>query len=227
MQIIPVIDLKDGCVVYAQHGNRANYQPINSRLCQSSSITKVLDAFLKLDNFKTFYIADLNAICQTGSHQKIIADIVKTHPDIEFWIDNGMKFSEYQHPVNKNHRPVIGSESQQSVSKISKSKFILSLDFKHEQPLGPPQLFENNHHWPEDIIIMTLAKVGSQTGPDFKKLKTFCRKYPKNNFIAAGGIRHLDDLMALNKIGVRQALTASCLHSGAINAKDIKSLAKW
>ncbi len=224
MQIIPVIDLKGGRVVYAQHGNRANYQPINSYLCQSSSIVDVLDAFLSLYDFKTFYIADLDAICQTGNHQKIIADIVKTYPNIEFWIDNGMKFSKLEYPVFKNYQPVIGSESQQSTTKIPKSKFILSLDFKHSKQLGPAELFENNNYWPENIIIMTLARVGSQTGPDFTRLKQYCRQYPKNNFIAAGGIRHVDDLNKLNKIGVKQALLASALHSGTITAENLKIL---
>jgi len=224
MQIIPVIDLKEGRVVYAQHGNRTNYQPINSHLCQSSSITDVLDAFLNLYDFNTFYIADLDAICQIGSHQKIIADIVKTYPNIEFWVDTGIEFSQFQCPAFKNYQPVVGSESQQSTSKIPKSHFILSLDFKHNKPLGPIELFENNNHWPENVIIMTLARVGSQIGPDFVRLKQYCQQYSQINFIAAGGIRHINDLTELNKTGVKQALLASALHSGAITAEDIKIL---
>ena len=223
MQIIPVIDLKDGCVVYAQRGNRSNYQPLNSHLCQSSSIVDVLDAFLNLYDFKTFYIADLNAICNTGNHQEMIDDIIKSYTHCKFWIDNGMKLTDLDQFVNIPYNAVIGSESQQSVTERPKSDYILSLDFKHNKPLGPAELFENNTQWPKNIIIMTLARVGSQAGPDFVRLGQYCRQYPKNNFIAAGGIRHIDDLADLNRIGVKQALLASSLHSGAISSADIKN----
>lgn len=224
MQIIPVIDLKDGCVVYAQHGNRSNYQPLNSHLCRSSSIYDVIDAFLNLYDFKTFYIADLNAICKTGNHQEMIDHIINTYTNIEFWLDNGMNLTELSQAASINYKTVIGSESQQPVTKIPKKNFILSLDFKNDKPLGPAELFENNNQWPENIIIMTLARIGSHTGPDFTKLGQYCLQYPINNFIAAGGIRHIDDLNKLSKVGVKQALLASSLHSGAISSRDIKKL---
>ena len=66
MKIIPVIDLKDGVVVHAQQGIRDLYQPINTALCQSSDIYQVIEAFLGVYDFDTFYIADLNAITHQG-----------------------------------------------------------------------------------------------------------------------------------------------------------------
>ena len=68
---------------------------------------------------------------------------------------------------------------------------------------------------------MTLERVGSNQGPDLNKLTEFCRQYPDKNFIAAGGIRNKQDLIALCEVGIHQALVASALHSGTIKAEDI------
>ncbi len=78
--------------------------------------------------------------------------------------------------------------------------------------------------WPDNIIIMTLERVGSNFGPDLYKLEEFCRQYPNKNFIAAGGIRNILDLMALSEIGIHQALVASALHSGNIGPEDIAKI---
>jgi len=74
---------------------------------------------------------------------------------------------------------------------------------------------------------MTLAQVGGHQGPDYAKLRQFCSDYPDKNFIAAGGVRHADDLMQLQQIGVKQALIASSLHSGAISQSDIERLKNY
>ncbi|MDO9167507.1 MAG: HisA/HisF-related TIM barrel protein [Methylobacter sp.] len=228
MKIIPVIDLKDGVVVHARHGNRELYQPINTGLCKSSDIFQVIDAFLGIYEFGTFYIADLNAITGQGSHNPLIADVLTRFPHITFWIDQGCQ--PYAQRAHGNTLPVLGSESyrDESIAEIKayKNNFILSLDYANSKALGAPSLFADPSFWPENIIIMTLERVGSNRGPDLNKLTEFCRQNPDKNFIAAGGIRHKQDLTALNETGIHQALVASALHSGIINAEDIKILSK-
>ena len=60
MQLIPVLDIKDGIVVHAKLGLRTQYAPIQSPLCASSAVVDVINAFLALAPFKIVYIADLN-----------------------------------------------------------------------------------------------------------------------------------------------------------------------
>ena len=97
MHIIPVIDFKDGQAVHAVRGDRQHYQPIHlhSRLTACSSIDAVMSGFLNLYPFRTFYIADLNAITGQGEHNALIADLLARHADIEFWIDNGSRLADY------------------------------------------------------------------------------------------------------------------------------------
>lgn len=228
MKIIPVIDLKNGVVVHARQGNREHYQPINSELCKSPDIFQVIEAFLGIYAFDTFYIADLNAITDQGNHSPLITDVLNCFPHVTFWIDRG--YQKYN-PCTQHHGnalPVLGSESyrNETISEIKayKNNFILSLDYSSSEALGAPSLFSEPTFWPENIIIMTLERVGSNHGPDLDKLTEFCRQYPDKNFIAAGGIRNAQDCVLLSEAGIHQALVASALHAGTIKTEDIAGI---
>jgi phosphoribosylformimino-5-aminoimidazole carboxamide ribotide isomerase len=228
MQVIPVIDLKDNAVVHAKQGLRDTYLPIHSALCPSSDIFDVIRAYLNVYEFQTFYIADLNALEGNGDHQNTIHNVAKRFPERTFWLDSGLITGSLSnlHPINI--KTVLGSESfgEETASQLRAcpKDFILSLDYAESVRLGAQNLFDQPDCWPNDIIIMTLERVGSHSGPDFEKLANFSSNYPNKNFIAAGGIRNLEDLLALEKIGIRQALIASALHSGAISRTELAAL---
>jgi phosphoribosylformimino-5-aminoimidazole carboxamide ribotide isomerase len=229
MKIIPVLDLKNTVVVHAKQGNREHYQPIQSNLCRSSDIFHVIDAFLGLYDFKTFYIADLNAIIGQGHHEALLSQVFAAYPDKAFWLDAGYRQYPGQVAYADNFWPVVGSESYREdalcgLEQLDK-RFILSLDYSAQGILGAASLFANAGLWPETVIIMTLTRVGSNLGPDFAKLASFVREYPQINFVAAGGIRGIADLLALQQLGIKEALVASCLHSGALAREDIEKLA--
>ena len=225
MKIIPVIDLKDGVVVHARLGVREHYQPINTNLCRSSDIYRVIGAFLGVYDFDTFYIADLNAITRQGDHERLITEVLTAFPHIIFWIDSGYQRVK---KLPDNYLPVLGSEcySDDSVLELKAfdKRFILSLDYSASGTLGAHSLFVDQDLWPDTIIVMTLNRVGSHLGPDWDKLNEFCKHYPHKCFVAAGGIRNTADLQGLKQMGVQQALVASALHSGKIGREQITNL---
>ncbi|QWF69967.1 histidine biosynthesis protein [Methylomonas paludis] len=222
MQIIPVIDLKDGVVVHAVRGERSHYQPIqhHSKLCAGSTLAEVMEGFLQLSAFQTFYIADLNAISGQGHHQPLITELLSQYPGIEFWVDNGSQLKGLNVADPANYTTVIGTESQLYAPFKCTADFILSLDYQRQQASGHAGWFEQAEFWPERLIVMTLNRVGSQDGPDFAKLAEFTAAYPEKQFIAAGGVRHYQDLQVLAGNGVKAALLATALHSGAITQFD-------
>jgi len=227
MQIIPVIDLKDGQVVHAVRGARSQYRPIhlNSRLTSRSDVEPVLAAFLALYPFDTFYIADLNAITATGNHNQLITSLLGQYPDIRFWIDDGSQLSDIvpsTHPAN--YRAVIGTESQQSRPFRTSLDYILSLDFKQQQASGHSSWFTDAGMWPSEIIVMTLNRVGSSSGPDFQKLAELRFAYPDKKFVAAGGVRDVNDLIRLDEMGIDAALIATALHGGGLSGEEIINL---
>ena len=224
MQIIPVIDLKDGIVVHAVRGDRAAYQPIHQASCLTtdSDIDAVLAGFLRLYPFKQFYIADLNAITGSGNHQALIDAMLLAHPEIEFWVDSGCQLSEISDGA-ENMKWVIGTESQQATPSPSPHDFILSLDFKNDLPADRADWFKHSRFWPERLIVMTLNRVGSKSGPDFAKLRALQRQHPQKQWIAAGGVGQKQDLTDLKNAGIEAALVATALHNGSIDLQAIQN----
>ncbi len=209
----------NGIVVHAKQGQRGNYRAIKSKLCQTSEPLSVIDAFLSLNSFQTIYIADLDAIQEKGNNYATISKILRTFPNLRFWVDfgplqNSLGFAD------SNWTPIFGSEclNTQSVSKLShfRKTYILSMDFLQAGLLGPQELLATTHHWPEKIIVMSLSHVGSNVGPDLPRLEFFTRKWPNKAFIAAGGIRDQQDLIAIEALGIDTVLTASALHNGEL-----------
>lgn len=227
MEIIPVIDLKQGIVVHAKEGNRADYQPLTSNLCQSSDVFDVVAAFLKLHRFETFYIADLDAITRQGNNGGLIAKILNFYPGTRFWVDSGYPLYPNNFRSFNNYVPVLGTESfeDETTSEIKKlnQRFVLSLDYSKDGEMGAKSLFSNDALWPDDIIVMNLPRVGSNLGPDINLLETYQKKYPDKQIIAAGGVRNQADLKALEKISIKRALVASALHNGSLAAEDIQN----
>lgn len=230
MQIIPVIDLKNGIVVHAKLGNRDDYAPLKSDICASSDIFDVINAFSSLFGFSIIYIADLNAITRLGNNASLLDDVLTAFPHLLFWVDSGYPLCDASLQKHKNFFPVLGSESFQdeNTAEIEQfgNRFILSLDYSATGEMGAKTLFSKQELWPESIIIMSLPRVGSKLGPDFDSLTAYRKRYPQQKIIAAGGIRDNEDLIKLAHIGIYQALVATALHNGKISPDNIARLQK-
>jgi phosphoribosylformimino-5-aminoimidazole carboxamide ribotide isomerase len=219
MEIIPVLDLKAGHVVHARQGQRAIYRPIVSRLSSTSGPSDVLAGLLRLHPFTKVYIADLDAIENKGEHAQIIGELARQHPKIEFWLDDGGTAPA----ASSNIRRVTGSESMREIGafRASGAAAILSLDFRGVDFLGPPDLLDEPSLWPDCIIVMTLARVGSSDGPDLERLASIRQRAGARRLYAAGGVRDAADLEALRRAGAAGVLVASTLHDGRLSPADL------
>lgn len=238
MQIIPVIDLKNGLVVHAKRGERQNYQPIQSALCPSSAPADVIATLLELYPFEQIYIADIDAIQgqleSDSSHFELIEKLNQQFSHIQFWLDCGIRQMNHRALHTELIRPVIGSENMadlihyKAVSYACASRHVLSLDFDATQHLGTDELFESARYWPDDTICMSLSHVGDERGIDLVRLKTIIqmnaqRKIPSRLY-AAGGVRHLEDCLLLKQMGIAGALVATALHNKSITLEDIQQI---
>jgi phosphoribosylformimino-5-aminoimidazole carboxamide ribotide isomerase len=232
MDIIPVIDLKGGAVVRARAGARAHYVPIETPLAPTSRPRDIVAGFLALHPFRKIYIADLDAITGVGDHAAVIAELEGAFPDIEFWVDSGIATETQAAGWLNHHRGalVIGSESlsdsAMSPRLKNESRRVLSLDFRGDVFQGPADLANDASLWPDRIIVMTLAKVGTGSGPDFSRLGEIQSLASDRKIYAAGGVRNGDDLCALAKAGIAGALVATALHDGAISTNDLHDATK-
>ncbi|AHB49149.1 nickel transporter [Hyphomicrobium nitrativorans NL23] len=125
---------------------------------------------------------------------------------------------------------VVGSETLKAIEDYTQTREAagldapLSLDFRGEAFLGPPELLANTDLWPARIIVMTLARVGSGEGPDIARLASIVARAGAREVYAAGGVRNADDLNALRDIGVAGALISTALHAGTITRDDLEAL---
>jgi phosphoribosylformimino-5-aminoimidazole carboxamide ribotide isomerase len=223
-----------GEVVLGAGGNREQYRPIRSGLCPSSTPLDMVRAYLGLYPFTTLYIADLDAIRGRGSHLQTVQQLRDVFPDVEIWLDAGISSLEQWQPwQNLDLCCVVGSESQRdlqtTLALLSETRnAILSLDFMPnpacDQLYDPVGLLAYPQLWPERIIIMTLAKVGSNAGPDLHALGNVQQRLSAQRLYAAGGVRNKDDLLALRHNGAAGALVASALHNAGITGADLREL---
>jgi phosphoribosylformimino-5-aminoimidazole carboxamide ribotide isomerase len=231
VEIIPVIDLLQGQVVRARHGERHLYRPIVSQLCSGSDPLAIVSALLKLYPFKSLYIADLDAIQGQGNHHAIIVALREQHPELRILLDAGLQRSADIVPWHRLALDfVIGSERIDSIEQYAEimqtldpSRTLLSLDFGKNGFIGSPDILSEKTFWPDRIIAMTLTRVGSQGGPDIPLLQDLMQGSDRQ-IIAAGGVRHQQDLKLLKKIRVSGVLIASALHDGHITAGQLADL---
>lgn len=227
MKLIPVIDLKGGTVVAARMGRRDTYAPLATPLCDSSRPAAVVDALLNLYPFDTLYVADLDAIAGAGHHLDLVEALHRRHPQIALWVDNGVTDLDR---LARFARPVIGSESLDGLERLRDLATrlpspVLSLDFRDGRLTGPAGLESEPRLWPEDVIVMSLSRVGSALGPDLALLEALLRASRGRRLYAAGGVRDLHDLERLGGLGAAGALVSTALHQGRIAPPAIAALA--
>lgn len=224
MEIIPVIDVMRGIVVQADGSDRQQYPPLKSVLTQHIEIEKVLVDLLNLYPFRTIYVADLDAIFKQDLDLALYKMLVKSFPDVIFWLDAGIQSKQHWDLLNdiSGLIPVIGSETLTDLTVLKMAKQgVLSLDFQHGEFLGDPTILQQAELWPDNIIVMNLDCVGTQTGPDIELLQQIKSKRTDVNIIAAGGVRDRHDLAILEQNDIAATLVASALHDGSLTAEII------
>jgi len=227
IEVIPVLDLKGGAVVRARHGLRHSYAPIVTKLARTSAPLDIAAGLLTVHPFRTFYIADLDRIELRGGHEESLDALGAAFPSLEFWVDAGVRDAEEADAWLARHPSahlVLGSESLESATALADlaaiNRIILSLDFRGDRFAGAETLYDMPHLWPRRVIVMTLARVGGDAGPDMDRLLAVKRHAPDVMLYAAGGLRGAADLARLDQIGISGVLVASALHDGRLTGAD-------
>ena len=220
-RIIPVLDIRQGKVVQAAGSERALYEPIQSALTHSIDPIQVVDDLLRFASFPVFYLADLDAIMGKPTQCRLIVELCRRHPAIEFWVDAGPP-PDPDASFPDNLRPVIGTEFACSWT-TPDDRAVLSLDFDQEGLRGGTEIWARPHTWPACVIVMCLHRVGSTEGPDFVLLERIRTIRPDCRLAAAGGVRNANDIRRLLEADM-DTLTASMLHQGRISVEEIQGL---
>lgn len=227
MLVIPVIDMRGGEVVAAHRGARKAYKRLATPLAKTADPAAVAAGLEALFPFPILYVADLDGIEGRGAALDMQRSVTDAWSGPELWIDDGQSSGERRLPKQVS---ILGSESFATLDAYTGARVAagpdapLSLDFRGDAFLGPAELIEDTTLWPDRIIVMTLARIGSGEGPDLARLRAIVARAGHRSVFAAGGVRNVDDLNAVQEVGAAGALVATALHRGAITHADLVAL---
>lgn len=245
MRVIPVLDLQGGQVVRAIAGERDRYRRIHSVLTGEIEPADIAAAIFDLVAFPRLYVADLDAISQSGSRRHFdtvyrLGKECSRRGLRELWLDAGRaewigEIEAALSDVGVRLVPVVGTESlntqappESTTTPAKVDEHILSLDFRGGSFLGPPELEADASRWPQRVIVMDLSMVGCRRGPAQERLRKLRDRAATAgraiDLYAAGGVRDIDDLHNLAAQGVAGALVASALHDGSLDRAALRSL---
>jgi phosphoribosylformimino-5-aminoimidazole carboxamide ribotide isomerase len=240
MKVIPVLDVLSGVAVHAVRGRRKEYQALKSALCASTDPVDVAAAFKAL-GFSELYLADLDAITGGQPSFSLFKKIVDT-TGLELMVDVGVTNLKRAEKVldSSVSKVIIGTETLTSTSFVAKAvesfgteKVVVSLDMMNDRIVGrfelgrlaEPMLFlrELEGLGVSQIIVLDLAKVGSDEGVNMAFLQEVVKNIRAEVFVG-GGVRDVTDLIKLNELGVSGALVATALHSRKISPENLKQV---
>ncbi len=223
-RIIFVVDILGGTVVHAVRGERSKYKPVTgSRVCDSSSPLDIISALAPPE----VYIADLDRLQHLGDNFGLIRKITeKTRTMADIGVEN---MDHVEKCESLADTVIIGTETA-SIDLIERAtlrfpeRINVSMDMKNGRVLtrdsnmdrDPIELVKMlNNYDIKDIIVLDLARVGTATGIEVDFLKDIAG-VSSHNVLVGGGIKGMEDLEVLERIGISGALVATAVHSGKI-----------
>lgn len=240
LRIVPVLDVLNGVTVHAVRGRRREYKPLRSVLCGSSEPLEVAVTFRDL-GFSELYIADLDAITGRRDNFAVIEQIAEK-TGLRLIADAGVSDIEKARRLMRcgASNVVVGTETLTNINFVEEvvrsqgpDHVTVSLDMKNRMVLGKFQceklmdpadlLFEFQKMGVAEVIVLDLARVGSEEGVDSAFLSEVLGKMDLR-VLAGGGVRNVNDLIELKKMGVSGVLLATALHTGKITVDDLARL---
>jgi phosphoribosylformimino-5-aminoimidazole carboxamide ribotide isomerase len=239
MKVIPVIDVLNGVAVHGVRGERERYQPLKSTLCRSANPLDIALTFESL-GFSSLYLADLDAILGKSANFNIYRQIM-TQPRLDLMVDAGIADITKAEEVlaTEISKIVIGSETLgsldflgQAVKAFGEDKIVVSIDLKEGKVLSASEAIasmdavsfaqELGKIGIDQIILLDLDRVGTEHGINLALLRSILEKTGVE-VLVGGGIRSLQELEELRKLGVSGALVATILHNGKLEVDELKS----
>ena len=240
MRVVGVIDLKGGRAVHASGGRRESYVPVATAAGWTIDGDPVKLARLYLDAFglKEIYVADLDAIGAAAPPGDVTGQLSPL--GLHVFLDAGVKTSADAARAGAAGAQtiVVGLETLESFDVLgaicrdqARRPIAFSLDLRDGVPMTPMKTIASES--PEEIsrravaagvrtiIVLDVARVGRQTGPDFAMLRRIRTAVPAASVLAGGGIRNVNDLRQLAALGCDGALVATALHTGDLSPDDV------
>lgn len=218
MDLVLAMDLKEGSVVHGRKGDRGKYRPLTWGISPTADPA----GYLAVMQPRFLYIADLDRIAGTGSHDAAIASCARM---VECcYVDRGCRSPDDllagEHIVN-----VVGTETAGDLSRYQGG--MLSIDIRDGLALPkkrkPADVLSEAEDLPFDsCLVLDISAVGTRGGLSPSVLKEL-RDASQKKLFYGGGVRDTGDLDSLASAGFDGAIVATAVHRGAIPHELIRS----
>ncbi len=236
MEIIPAIDIIDGKCVRLTRGNYGTKKiysgdPLKVALAFQNACMKKLH-LVDLDGAKEGKIKNWETIKKIAKNTNLLIEFgggIRGEKDIKKLLNLGI------------NRVIVGSialeESQKLknfLKKFGKEKIVIAADIKGNKVCYKGWRAEAKKELSsflkdldrlgvKGIICTDIERDGTLLGPNFSLYRTIVKKFPDFNIIASGGIKNVQDLKKLEKIGVAGVIIGKAIYENKISLNDLKS----
>lgn len=235
MEIIPAIDLMQGKIVRLFQG-KPSHKVIYVQYSDPISLAREFST--KADRI---HIIDLDAATGSGDNYSLIKRLVKG-VKVPFQVGGGLS---KENRVKKLldigvDRIIVGSMAFQSLDilmsfldEYGPSRIVIALDhingkiaIKGWKEILSKKVSDSLSEFMDlgfvQFLITSVIKDGSMEGTDISILKEMTKKYPTADIIAAGGVRSIDEIITLKRMGVSGIVIGKSLYEGKLSLGDIK-----
>ncbi|HLV08780.1 MAG TPA: 1-(5-phosphoribosyl)-5-[(5-phosphoribosylamino)methylideneamino]imidazole-4-carboxamide isomerase [Halanaerobiales bacterium] len=237
MEIIPAIDLKEGCCVRLIRGD-FDKETVYSREPLQMAL------YWEQQGAKHLHLVDLDG-ARNGEPQNM--EIIKNITSglrIPVQLGGGIRSSEIikQYLSAGVERVILGTAAREKPSLVTKAirefgpeRIVIGVDaredrvalrgwLKESEVTAKELIQEMKKQGVRTFIYTDISKDGTLEGPDFDGLRKL-NQISGAEIIASGGVSSVEDLISLKEIGVKQAIVGKALYSGNIKP-DLRDLSK-
>jgi len=220
MELVLAMDLRGNMVVHGKSGLRETYKPLDWGLSPTAEPVGFIEAIAP----KYIYIADLDRIESTGSHDALIrrcASLVEC-----CYVDRGTR-SPGDYLAGLHIKNIVGTETGGADLSRYHGGY-LSVDVKDGLviPSGttPESVLRSARNLDfEGCILLNLGFVGTENGLKAGAgiLESWRSAYD-GRLLYGGGVASVTDLEIIRDAGFDGAIIATALHKGAVPAEWIR-----
>ncbi len=237
MEIIPAIDMIDAKCVRLTQGDYAQKKVYNE---DPLEVAKEFE-----DNgIQRLHLVDLDGAKQGKIINYKILEKIATRTNLVIDFGGGLKSNEDLHIAFESGAQMVTGGSiavknrelfTQWLEEYTPAKIILGADAKEEkiaihgwQEASELSIDEHIKSYQpqgiEKIICTDISKDGAMQGPSFELYARLMQDFPKQLFIASGGVSTFDDVLKLQEMGMFGAIIGKAIYEGTISLKQLKTL---
>ncbi len=241
MIVIPAIDVQNGKCVRLFQGDfskTTKYSDDPAAIARqfaelNASVLHVVD----LDGARSGTQQNRSIITRIASESRLAVQLgggIRSRETLNQWFDAGVT------------RCVIGSLAvtepdtvKSWLEEFSADKLVLALDVNIDEN-GTPHL--TTHGWTRPtgvslfdciddyravglrhVLCTDVSRDGAMAGPNFELYTDLLARYPNLQLQASGGVRNVEDLLELQRIGVPAAISGRALLEGQVSPTEVAS----